>query len=453
MNKSTNIHRLLIPNSKKAIAKMILSRKKRLKSATKLQPENLHDPILFSRELLGFEPFEYQAKILKDPSKRIVVCAGRQVGKSSCVAAKAIHFAICNEMTNILIVSASLRQSILMFEKITSVIESKLPGLLKYRSRIRIRLSNGSSIIALPSGRYGHTLRGFTANLVIIDEAAFVPEEVIANSILPTLSTTDGYCWMLSTPYDRDHLFHKAFSDPAWSAYHLPSSANPLISKEFLEEQKRFVGELRYRQEYEAEFVDDVNSYYPMTLLRQCIDNRLDEMYEIAELPNSYAGYDPGGRQDPAALVVVNKDKNVYEVRYAKTWLGQEYTTIDFATVEICKKMNAQKIFVDQTGLGNPILEHLAEIYQKELVEGILLTQKRREEVLLNLRLLLEQKLIRLPNDRELLASLSCITYQRTHSGGYTFKHGQGTHDDLAYALALAVWTAKSDETGVVIKI
>lgn len=421
---------------------------------TELRLEELRNPLRFSKELLGFEPFEYQAKILKDSSKRIVACAGRQVGKSVCVAAKAIHFAVYNDRTNTLIVSASLRQSMLMFEKIVALIESKLSDLVKYRSRIRVRLSNGSSIIALPSGRYGHTLRGFTADLVIVDEAAFVPEEVIVNSLLPTISTTDGYCWMLSTPYDRDHVFYKAFNDPAWSVYHLPSSVNPLISKEFLEEQKRFVGELRYLQEYEAQFVDDVNAYYPMTLLRQCIDNnQLNEMYEIAELPNGYAGYDPGGRQDPAALIVVNKDKNGYAVRYARTWLGQEYTTTDFAVAEICGKMRVQKIFVDQTGLGNPILEHMAEIYQKELVEGIFLTQKRKEEILLNLKLLFEQKLVRLPDDRELLASLNCIMYERTHVGNYTFKHRQGTHDDLAYALALSVWTAKSDEIGVIIKV
>lgn len=450
MGAENDIYKLTMPTSKKALAKIILRKKL---TRTKIEPDRMCDPLLLSKELLGFDPFGYQAKILNDSSKRIIVCAGRQVGKSICVAAKAIHFAICNKKTNTLIVSASLRQSMLMFEKITSLLESKLSDLIMYRSRVKIKLVNGSSIIALPSGRYGHTLRGFTADLVIIDEAAFVPEEVIVNSLLPTLSTTGGYCWMLSTPYDRGHIFYKAFNDTRWSVYHLPSSTNPLISKEFLEEQKRFVGELRYQQEYEAQFVDDVNAYFPMTLLRQCIDNNLDEIYAITELPNAYAGYDPGGRQDPAALIVVNKNKNGYDIRYAKTWLAQEYTTTDFAVAEICRKMRVQKIFVDQTGLGNPILEHMFEIYQKELVEGIFLTQKRKEEVLLNLRLLFEQKLIKLPNDRELLASLNCIMYERTHVGNYSFKHRQGTHDDLAYALALSVWTAKSDETGVIIKV
>lgn len=231
-----------------------------------------------------------------------------------------------------------------------------------------------------------------------------------------------------------------------------------MISKQFLEEQKQLVGELRFLQEYEAQFVDDVNAYLPMTLLRQCIDSKLDEMYNNNNM-HEYehltctAGYDPGGRMDPAALVIVSKDKDCFAVRLAKTWKNLEYTTIDFAVADICKRMDVKKLCVDQTGLGNPLIEHLNEIYQKELVQGIFLTQKNKEEVLLNLRLLIEQKLIKLPNDRNLLASLNCITYERSYSGNYLFKHAQGTHDDLAYALALAVWVAKDSEEGIIIKI
>ncbi|MEM3097995.1 MAG: terminase family protein [Nitrososphaerales archaeon] len=451
MREHVNIRRALIPNSKRAIARKILSRKK-LKTPT-ITSEILLDPIRFAK-VLGFDPFEYQAKIMKDTARRIVVCAGRQVGKSQCVAAKAIHFALSNEKSTTLIVSASLRQSMLMFEKISSLLESKLPALMAYRSRTRIKMSNGSSIIALPSGRYGHTLRGFTADLVIIDEAAFVAEEVIANSVLPMLATTNGYCWMLSTPYDKDHVFYKAFTSQSWSVYHLPSSVSPRISKEFLEEQRQLLGELRFQQEYEALFVDDANAYFPMTLLRECVDSNLDETYALHAYEQACcAGYDPGGKKDPAALVIVSRDKNGYTVRFAKTWKSQEYTTTDIAVAEICKKMNVQKLCVDQTGLGDPLVEHLGDIYRKELVQGIFLTQKNKGELLLYLRLLLEQKLIRLPNDRDLLASLNCITYERSYSGNYLFKHSRGTHDDLAYALALAVFASKTSEEGVIIKI
>lgn len=418
--------------------------------------KKLLDPIFFSYKILNFVPFEYQEKLLMDDSKRICACMGRQTGKSTTISAKAIHFAMVNPNTNTLIVSATLRQSMLMFDKILSFVytSKSVRQSISYRSRTRIQLKNGSWIIALPCGRTGATLRGHTANLVILDEAAFIPEEVINNVVLPMLATTKGSCWMLSTPYDRGHVFYKAFNNTSWSVYHLPSSVNPLISREFLEEQKKLIGETNYRQEYEAQFVDDVNAYFPMTLIRPCIDPELPELYETKIYQEqTYAGYDPGGKQDPAALIVVTKNRDGYFVRYAETWLNQDYTTTDFAVIDICKAMHVEKLFVDQTGLGSPIVEHLNEIYQKEKVEGIFLTQKRKEELLLNLKLLFEQKLISIPNDRTILANLNCITFERSHTGNYYFKHSQGTHDDLAFALALAVWVARSNEEGVVIKI
>ncbi len=104
------------------------------------------DPITFSKFVLEFNPFPYQSDFLKDGSKRIVVCAGRQVGKSEMTSARAIWFAISHPKTNTLIVSATLRQSMLMFDKIISKIESSplIESYLKYRSRTRLRFKNGS---------------------------------------------------------------------------------------------------------------------------------------------------------------------------------------------------------------------------------------------------------------------------------------------------------------------
>ena len=68
------------------------------------------------------------------------------------------------------------------------------------------------------------------------------------------------------------------------------------------------------------------------------------------------------------------------------------------------------------------------------------------------MKLLLEQKQIELPDDMELLSSLNCITVSRNRIGGYVFDHPKGSHDDLAYALALAMWRAGKGEP-VIIKM
>lgn len=401
------------------------------------------DPVVFAEAILGFKPFEYQKRLLRDPSKRIVACMGRQTGKSTTIAAKAIWFACTHPNTTTLIVSATLRQSMLMMDKILSFIEgSILKRELSYKSRTRIRFRNGSWIIALPCGRYGHTLRGHTAHLVILDEAAFIPEEVISNVVLPMVSTTNGYVWMLSTPWDKDHIFYRAFSDAkGWSVYHLPSSVNPLISKEFLEEQRRLIGEERYLMEYEACFIDDARSFYPMTLIRPCLED-----YQLTLEGEVYGGYDPGGREDYAAFVCVRREGDGLRVCYIDAKLGLTYSEFTALIASLKSRASFAKICVDETGLGGPVVEHLRELGLP--CEGIKLTESSKERVLGNLKLLLEQRRITLPFDNMLIQHLNAVEFEVTRSGGLRFTHRQGTHDDLAYALALACWAARCESRG-----
>ncbi|HZW58269.1 MAG TPA: terminase family protein [Nitrososphaerales archaeon] len=442
----------------------------------------MKDPVAFTSYLIGVEPFSYQTKFLRDNSSRIVVCAGRQIGKSFMASARALWFAVTHDKTTTLIVSSTLRQSMLMFDKIIELTDSSklVKRAVVYQSRTRMKFTNGSWIIALPCGRTGSTLRGFTAHQIIIDETAFVPEQVITEVVLPMLATTSGTAILLSTPYDRDHIFFKVFNSGFWSRYQLPSSCNPLIKPEFLEEQKELVGEERFRREYLAEFVEDEKAYFPMALLRSCVhvcpaDGSFCAFcaaFGGTEAPSGllYGGYDPGGSIDPAAFVEVSVPKGTPRERapircllYRK-YLRKEkkveqeeeqdenlYTrfTVQISDLHNSEKWKMQRMLVDTQGIGKPIVEHCKSL--KLPAEGLPMTLRNKETVLSHLRMKLEQKLIELPNDLELLANLNCIQAERTRSGGYVFGHPRGTHDDLAYALALAVYAATGKPPPIVI--
>ena len=108
----------------------------------------------------------------------------------------------------------------LMFDKIVNFIEDArlVKKAVIYRSRTRVKFKNGSWIIALPCGRTGYSLRGLTANQIIMDEAAFMTSEVISEVVLPMISTTNGTAILLSTPYDKEGMFYNAFTNPSWSS-------------------------------------------------------------------------------------------------------------------------------------------------------------------------------------------------------------------------------------------
>ena len=439
-------------------------------------------PSTFCRAMLDFKPFPYQVQMLEDPSKRIVVCAARRVGKSLVMAAKALWFAFTHAGTSTLVVASTQRQSMLMFDKMLSLMADNtlLQESIRRRTRTILEFTNGSRIIALPCGRNGRTLRGETADLIIVDEAAFVPEEVILPVLMPMLATTNGTMILLSTPYDKGHFFFRAFSSPQWSKYRFKTSDNPLVKQEYLEMQREMLGEKRFRQEYEAEFVDDERTYFPMELLRECV-HACETVGECTfcgaqkgDLSRAggdlYAGYDPGGNKDLAALAVLSKVRGkplrakkqagvefdpAFRLVYTKTFLakvksegGVVYTHFNAEIADLHGKYPLKKVLMDATGIGAPILEQCKGLGLP--VEGLVLHTRTKQELLANLRLLLETREIELPDSMELLTSLNCINAERTATGGFVFSHPPGSHDDLAYALALAAWKAGRGEPTIV---
>ncbi len=109
-------------------------------------------PVDFVQKILNTKPFPYQVALLEDPSKRIVACMGRQSGKTTTIALKAIYFAQANKGVTVLITSPSLRQSMIMFERITSLVYSSLylRGKIIRATGTLIQFENRSKIIALP---------------------------------------------------------------------------------------------------------------------------------------------------------------------------------------------------------------------------------------------------------------------------------------------------------------
>ena len=144
---------------------------------------------------------DWQKRVLTYEGNITMRC-GRQVGKSTIVALIAYQFACRNAGTTTFVIAAGLRQSSLLFEKIRSHFdrddERKLKrafskvdllGLTRREKReleleasiyskeptqTRIDLKNGSTIHCVPTGKTGAFIRGYTIDLLIADEAAYI---------------------------------------------------------------------------------------------------------------------------------------------------------------------------------------------------------------------------------------------------------------------------------------
>src|SRR3990167_7681106 len=136
----------------------------------------------------------WQKEIL-ETSGNVVVRAGRQVGKSTIISIKASEFAINSPNKTILVIASVERQAGLLFEKILNYIldnyRSKVMAGAKRPTKHIINLKNGSRIICVPTGISGTGIRGYTIDLLICEECAYIPKEVFT-AVTPMLAVTKG---------------------------------------------------------------------------------------------------------------------------------------------------------------------------------------------------------------------------------------------------------------------
>lgn len=207
-------------------------------------------------EHLGLEPDEWQQEVLRTSAQRVLLNVTRQGGKSTVVAALAVHQALYRPGSLALLVSPSLRQSGELFRRCLSMyagLDRPVPA--DAESALRVELSNGSRIISLPGKET--TVRGYSGvDLLAIDEAARVSDELYV-AVRPMLATSHGRLVTLSTPFGTRGWWYEAWrSGDVWERYEVPATRCPRIPAEFLEEERHTLGEFWFEQEYLCRFLD-----------------------------------------------------------------------------------------------------------------------------------------------------------------------------------------------------
>lgn len=222
------------------------------------------DPVKFA-QACGFNPDPWQAHFLRSTQPRRMLNCTRQGGKSTTVAAGALHRAVYTAGALVLLLSKAERQSAELMRKVQSL-KAHAPDLPRVLSEgtLQLELANGSRIIALPGKE--ETVRGFSAvNLLVVDEASRVADELFF-AIQPMLAVSKGEMWTLSSPFGTRGWWYAQWKQmkvdrkmgrkPIWEYYEVPATMVDRISPEFLEQERRNMGEWWFRQEYCCEFMD-----------------------------------------------------------------------------------------------------------------------------------------------------------------------------------------------------
>ncbi len=238
------------------------------------------DPVVFATDRLDLTPDPWQEEVLRSTGQNILLKCSRQTGKSTTTAIVALHEASYWPDSLILLVSPSQRQSRELFVKVCSFIKMLEPRpVLEEDNRLSFTLSNGSRVVSLPGS--SETVRGFSApRLVIEDEAAFV-EDGVYGAVRPMLAVSGGRLILMSTPYGKRGHFFEAWKDggSGWLKIEVTALQCPRISKEFLEKERREIGDLWFRQEYGCEFLETVDQVFRYDDIERALSDEVEPLF------------------------------------------------------------------------------------------------------------------------------------------------------------------------------
>jgi hypothetical protein len=227
------------------------------------------DPLLFAADC-GITCDPWQTEVLRLQPRRTLLLCSRQAGKSTVSALLGLWTALFEPGALVLFVSPSLRQSSELFRTCMSFYQRlrDVPELTA-ESTLRAEFANGSRIVSLPGSE--RTTRGYSkASLIVVDEAARV-EDALMSALRPMLATSKdgGKFVMLSTPAGTRGAFYEYWSTGGedWHRVEVPASACPRISKDFLQEELRQLGQQRFDEEYGLAWLDPDESVFPVTIV------------------------------------------------------------------------------------------------------------------------------------------------------------------------------------------
>ncbi len=216
----------------------------------------------------------WQSDLLRSDSRQMILLCSRQSGKSTVSSILAIHEAIYQPNSLILLLSPSLRQSQELFRKLKDVYNalesSALPQTIE-ESALRTEFDNGSRIIALPGKEA--TIRGFSGvSLLIVDEASRVPDELY-QAIRPMLAVSGGRIVLLSTPFGKRGFFYNEWTDGEdWQKIKITAEQCPRISSEWLAREKATIPDFWFKQEFLCQFVETDDQLFSYDDIESSLD-------------------------------------------------------------------------------------------------------------------------------------------------------------------------------------
>ena len=437
--------------------------------------ENYVKIITLDKGFVQIKLYPFQKDAVKDinDNRRVIVKAGRQVGKTTMIVGYILWYILFNEDKFVAILANKAPTAREILNRIKIAYES-LPLWLqqgvKTWNKGDIELENNCRIMATSTA--SSAIRGYAISLLYLDEFAFVPSNIadeFFTSVYPTISSgTQSKILISSTPNGMNHFYRMWTEAVEGQSGFKHIEANwrqvPGRDQAWADDQRRILKDEKFLQEMECEFMGSAGTLLSAAALKSLafvkpmhLSENGIKIYEQPQQGHNYviiADTSRGKGLDYSACVVIDC---AIPYKLVATYKDNNISPLVYPS--IIKKMgdyyNQAYALVEINDNGQQVVDSLFEDYE---YENILSTVEIKNKIALTwgygnksnrgvrttksvkrlgcsiVKSLIEQQKL-LIQDFDTIAELSTFI-----SKGASFEAEEGSHDDLVMCLVLFAW-------------
>jgi hypothetical protein len=212
------------------------------------------DPLQRFRSALG-EPRSFQAELLTSTSSRVIAMASRQLGKSTVVV--------------ITPTEKQAKEFLLRVKEFRDADPFAPTGIAFLKTEVTATNHKGR-ILAMPATE---SARGFTADVLVLDEAAQISDDEIA-AVLPMRKKLTGRLVVISTPLWREGYFYERWTQP--NDYHKILGHYREVPElaDVIERERQDMSAQRFAREYDCQFSGSGEPLVSFATLQKAMNNK-----------------------------------------------------------------------------------------------------------------------------------------------------------------------------------
>lgn len=331
------------------------------------------------RSLFNLYKFQEKLLFLLNKHDRTLILKSRQLGITTLSAGYVLWLMIFQKDQSILALAPTQEKAKNIVDKVRFAYD-ELPSWMRVASvehnKLSLFLANGSKIKAASGA--SESARGYTANVLILDEAAFIDNaEELWGSAQQTLAT-GGRAIVLSTPNGVGQWFHKMWAgaeseENNFVPIRLPWNVHPDRDQTWRDAQDKELGKKMANQECDCSFLNSGDTYFDSEDL-EYYSERLEEPIEMSGPKKDYWiwEYPVPDRSYIAIVDTARGDGNdfstiqildVYSGAQVAEYKGDMDTKMlsKFA-VSLCIQYNDALLVIENSGVGQTTVSDVIEI-------------------------------------------------------------------------------------------